>query len=547
MIFALPCSVSVTMPACDPVNDTAGSPRSIDRHAEQRHRDALARGEQHVHLAAGRVVRTTSWARRTRSSVVLPIAETTTTTSSPGAPGAHDVIGDGPDAVGVGDRGAAELLDEQAPRRATATGGPRSAPSRHSARRFRACAQCRQARTQEGERRAEQPRGARGRGEARAGATARSATSRSSSPSSSASLVIMLVVRQRRRAATTETSAPTATTTATVAPPAVPTARPTTRTSRRSQPPPMTIDPAKTYTATIRRPAATSRSRSTPRTRRRRVNNFVFLAQQGFYDGLTFHRVAKDFVIQGGDPNGDGTGGPGYTVADELPADGYQVGSVAWRRPAASRRHDRLAVLHRDADRQGASSSAAAVPYASLGTVTAGPRRRRRRSSRSAAGRSSDRRRRPTKPLYDQQGRRSPRADAITAAAASRGRRRGQPAAALSVSRRSAPFGRASRCRRRSTCHSPGPRGASAVCSSRPTSVASAGSSSIDRSRRWSAARAVVREHREVAHERRARRCTRRRAGRPSGRTARSRPRPTRRAPRRCGTRRRSRRRARCP
>jgi cyclophilin family peptidyl-prolyl cis-trans isomerase len=60
------------------------------------------------------------------------------------------------------------------------------------------------------------------------------------------------------------------------------------------------------------------------------VNNFVFLAKEGFYDGLGFHRIAKDFVIQGGDPKGDGSGGPGYSVQAELPANGYTIGSVAW-------------------------------------------------------------------------------------------------------------------------------------------------------------------------------------------------------------------------
>ncbi|HEY4396844.1 MAG TPA: peptidylprolyl isomerase [Acidimicrobiia bacterium] len=60
------------------------------------------------------------------------------------------------------------------------------------------------------------------------------------------------------------------------------------------------------------------------------VENFVFLARKHFYDGLTFHRVAKDFVIQGGDPKGNGSGGPGYKIQAETPANGYQVGSVAW-------------------------------------------------------------------------------------------------------------------------------------------------------------------------------------------------------------------------
>jgi cyclophilin family peptidyl-prolyl cis-trans isomerase len=60
------------------------------------------------------------------------------------------------------------------------------------------------------------------------------------------------------------------------------------------------------------------------------VKNFVFLARKNFYDGLTFHRVARDFVIQGGDPKADGSGGPGYKTPVETPPNGYQVGSVAW-------------------------------------------------------------------------------------------------------------------------------------------------------------------------------------------------------------------------
>lgn len=60
------------------------------------------------------------------------------------------------------------------------------------------------------------------------------------------------------------------------------------------------------------------------------VNNFVVLARYKYYDGLTFHRVIKDFMAQGGDPSGDGSGGPGYEFDDELPKQGdYEVGSVA--------------------------------------------------------------------------------------------------------------------------------------------------------------------------------------------------------------------------
>lgn len=64
---------------------------------------------------------------------------------------------------------------------------------------------------------------------------------------------------------------------------------------------------------------------SAPRT----VNNFVFLAREGFYDGLTFHRVVDDFVIQGGCPEGSGRGNPGYRFADEPVVGEYAAGAVA--------------------------------------------------------------------------------------------------------------------------------------------------------------------------------------------------------------------------
>ncbi len=72
------------------------------------------------------------------------------------------------------------------------------------------------------------------------------------------------------------------------------------------------------------------------------VNNFVFLAKSGFYDGLTFHRVEPGFVIQGGDPKGDGTGGPGYTVKSEaLNGLKHTKGALAWARLGDAANPDR--------------------------------------------------------------------------------------------------------------------------------------------------------------------------------------------------------------
>lgn len=95
------------------------------------------------------------------------------------------------------------------------------------------------------------------------------------------------------------------------------------------QPPSREIDPKRTYIARMETSCGTIVIRLDAKKAPNTVNNFVALARRGFFDGLTFHRVVRGFVIQGGDPNGDGTGGPGYTFPDELPTDGYQIGSLA--------------------------------------------------------------------------------------------------------------------------------------------------------------------------------------------------------------------------
>jgi len=58
------------------------------------------------------------------------------------------------------------------------------------------------------------------------------------------------------------------------------------------------------------------------------VNNFISLSNSGFYNGLTFHRIIKDFMIQGGDPGGNGTGGPGYSIRGEFKSNGYKYNTL---------------------------------------------------------------------------------------------------------------------------------------------------------------------------------------------------------------------------
>lgn len=103
-----------------------------------------------------------------------------------------------------------------------------------------------------------------------------------------------------------------------------------------SQPPQMVIDPNKKYTAIIETSKGNLElelfAKDVPKT----VNNFVFLAREGFYDGSTFHRVIPDFMAQGGDPTGTGAGGPGYRFADEFTSHGHVTGAISMANAGAN-------------------------------------------------------------------------------------------------------------------------------------------------------------------------------------------------------------------
>jgi hypothetical protein len=95
-------------------------------------------------------------------------------------------------------------------------------------------------------------------------------------------------------------------------------------------PPPMSIDQNKRYTALIKTSLGDMTAELYPKDAPNTVNNFVFLANQGFYNGVIFHRIIKEFMVQTGDPQGTGMGGPGYRFNDELTGpQTYQKGTLA--------------------------------------------------------------------------------------------------------------------------------------------------------------------------------------------------------------------------
>jgi cyclophilin family peptidyl-prolyl cis-trans isomerase len=101
------------------------------------------------------------------------------------------------------------------------------------------------------------------------------------------------------------------------------------------KPPAMTIDPAKKYTATMETSCGKIVIELDAKNAPVGANNFAFLIREKFYDGLSFHRVIQDFVVQGGDPKGDGTGGPGYQVQAEPPKDKFKIGDLAAAKAAS--------------------------------------------------------------------------------------------------------------------------------------------------------------------------------------------------------------------
>jgi cyclophilin family peptidyl-prolyl cis-trans isomerase len=113
--------------------------------------------------------------------------------------------------------------------------------------------------------------------------------------------------------------------------------------------PDLDIDLSKSYTATLDTSHGEIVIEFDPERSPRTVNNFVFLANEGFYDGVIFHRVIENFMIQGGDPTGTGRGGPGYKFRDEIEGPGeYSRGTVAMANAGPNTNGSQFFIMHKD-------------------------------------------------------------------------------------------------------------------------------------------------------------------------------------------------------
>ena len=114
-----------------------------------------------------------------------------------------------------------------------------------------------------------------------------------------------------------------------------------------NSPPPMTIDQDKQYNATIQTNNGTMKAQLYVKDAPNTVNNFVFLAREQFYDGVPFHRIMANFMVQTGDPTGTGRGGPGYRFADELPREkNYDTGTLAMANAGPNTQGSQFFIVH---------------------------------------------------------------------------------------------------------------------------------------------------------------------------------------------------------
>ncbi len=164
--------------------------------------------------------------------------------------------------------------------------------------------------------------------------------------------------------------------------------------------PAMTIDPKKTYSATFETSCGTFTAALDAKDSPKGVNNFVFLARQGFYNGLKWHRVVADFVIQGGDPTGSGSGGPGYSVVTESPKQPFKTGDLAWAKSgneAPGTAGSQFFVTTGDPAALNSTKKGTTYDYGYFGHVTSGITIAKKLESFAVA---SDQNGAPSRPLY---------------------------------------------------------------------------------------------------------------------------------------------------
>ncbi len=113
-------------------------------------------------------------------------------------------------------------------------------------------------------------------------------------------------------------------------------------------PPEMQIDTGKTYKVEIETNKGIIELELYPEHAPKTVNNFVFLAREGFYDGISFHRVISDFMLQGGDPTGTGGGGPGYSFEDEVKENPltHEIGVISMANAGPSTNGSQFFITH---------------------------------------------------------------------------------------------------------------------------------------------------------------------------------------------------------